>query len=230
MPNRPRLFLPNTPLHIVQRGHDRNAIFSAPKDYRYYLENLTDERRRLNVKLFAYCLMTNHVHLIIAPGARVENVSRLMKVVGGRQTRYFNRLENRSGTLWEGRFKASLIDSDAYLLACYRYVDLNPVRASMVDSPADYQWSSYREHVDLDDTTYVDESSTFLALAQSRQRRRQAYESFVSQGIKEAEIATIRDAVQRNQLTGNPDFVQQIEKQTGRRIESRGQGRPIFRK
>jgi putative transposase len=147
MARNPRLFLPHTPLHIVQRGHDRNAVFVEQPDYAYYLENLRQAKADLNVKVFGYCLMTNHVHLLLAPDDEVDGVSRLMKIVAARQTRYVNKLEKRSGTLWEGRFKASLIDSDAYLLACYRYVDLNPVRGRLVDSPLEYRWSSCSDHV-----------------------------------------------------------------------------------
>ena len=144
MPRYPRLFLPDIPLHVVQRGHNKKPVFGEPADYRYYLDNLIEKKNELGIRVFGYCLMTNHVHLIVMPGKQVENISRLMRVLAARQTRRVNKRESRSGTLWEGRFKASLVDSDAYLLACYRYVDLNPVRAGIAETPEGSEFTSLR--------------------------------------------------------------------------------------
>ena len=222
----PRLFLPRMPLHIVQRGHDRNAVFVQQADYAYYLENLRQAKSDLLIKVFGYCLMTNHVHLLLAPNDDASSVSRLMKILAARQTRYVNKLEKRSGTLWEGRFKASLIDSDSYLLACYRYVDLNPVRAKIVNTPIEYRWSSFGDHVGSTSTGWLDDAPSFLALGRTMAHRRAAYLDFVQQLIPESQLQLIRSAIQRNQVTGSVKFQEQIAERTGRRISTRAQGRP----
>jgi putative transposase len=180
----------------------------------------------LHINVFGYCLMTNHVHLLLAPEDDVNSISRLMKVLAARQTRYVNKLEKRSGTLWEGRFKASLIDSDSYLLACYRYVDLNPAPAGIVSTPFDYRWSSFGDHVGSLPTGWLDDAPSFLALGLTVSDRRPAYLNFVEQLIPESQLQLIRAAIQRNQITGSEVFRAQIEERTGRRISTRAQGRP----
>lgn len=225
MPRRSRLFLPKVPVHIVQRGHDRQPVFVQSKDFRYYLSNLQEMKDELLARVYAYCLMTNHVHLVVSSDEDVSSVSKLMRVVAGRQTRYVNRLEVRSGTLWEGRFKASMIDSEAYLLSCLRYVDLNPVRATMVATPEEYQWSSYRGHTTAEESQWLDEHPIFRALDRDPKDRGRAYEKFVADGIGRDELKFIRTAVSRNQLTGDKKFQDAIAKRTGWRILTRGRGR-----
>jgi putative transposase len=138
MPRRPRLALPNIPLHIIQRGNNRQACFFANEDYRIYLESLRESAAKTDCRIHAYVLMTNHVHLLLsaecadAPGA-------LMKALGQRYVQYVNRTYRRSGTLWEGRFRSCLTQQETYLLACQRYIELNPVRAGMVTHPAEYR-------------------------------------------------------------------------------------------
>jgi len=144
MPRKARIVVPKTPHHIRQRGHNRQTVFAHDEDYQYDLENLFEWKKEFDCRVYAWCLMTNHVHLIIQPGGSTEGLSQLMKRLAGRQTRYVNRLEQRTGSLWEGRFKSSPIETDTYLLACCRYIELNPVRARMVVRPEDYLWSSYR--------------------------------------------------------------------------------------
>lgn len=226
VPRNPRIFLPNFPLHIIQRGHNQQPVFAEPADYEYYIENLIETKATFGIKIYGYCLMTNHVHLIAAPGAIAENVSKMMKVLAARQTRYVNKIEKRTGTLWEGRFKASLIDSDRYLLACYRYVDLNPVRASIVELPEQYPWCSYRDHTAITQSTWLDDSPAYSLLGNSVAERIRVYQSFVSDGTSDRELSFIRMAARRNQLTGSDKFRHQIEKRIGRRISAAGRGRP----
>ena len=226
MPRYPRLFIPEIPVHIVQRGHDRQPIFVTSDDVRYYQANLMEVKTDLSVRILAYCLMTNHVHLILVPNADTSSIPKLMRVVAARQTRLANRLEGRTGTLWEGRYKASLIDSDEYLLACYRYVDLNPVRASMVLRPEQYRWSSYRVHAALAADELVDHHPCYLALGRCAKSRGKAYREYSNQTIADDETATIRTAVQRNQVTGSDRFRAAIEHRIGRRLSNRGPGRP----
>jgi len=226
MPRYPRAFIQGFAHHIVQRGHDHNPIFAAPEDYRFYLENLSGQKRRLDVDVLAYCLMTNHVHLILRPTLDSNSLSELMRVLAARHTRYTNKLEGRSGTLWEGRFKCSVIDTDAYLLACCRYVDLNPVRARIVTDPKDYEWSSHRTLAGFCPANVVDRDVVYGLLDLDPKQAGGKYRAFVQEGVTEDELALIRSAVQRNQLTGSSRFIGAIEAKIGRRIEARGRGRP----
>ncbi|MEO1246580.1 MAG: transposase [Pseudomonadota bacterium] len=214
------------PLHIVQRGHNRKPVFFEREDYVYYLANLAESKAKLDVRLLAYCLMTNHVHLIVSPDGDVANISELMRIVAARQTRFVNKRQERTGSLWEGRFKASLIDSDRYLLAGLRYVDLNPVRAAMVTAPEDYDWSSFRGHAALVNDPVLDTCETYQALGANAAERAQAYRRLTADAISEDELSLIRSAVQRNQLTGGARFQRTVEQRTGHRISLRGQGRP----
>lgn len=226
MPRYPRVFLPDMPVHIVHRGHDRQPIFSRPGDYSYYLANVIEMKSQCAVRVFGYCLMTNHVHLVVAPHDDPTLVSQFMRTIAARQTRHINKRKNRTGTLWDGRFKASLIDTDAYLLACLRYVDLNPVRAALVTAPENYRWSSYRCHSALAQSAWLDEHESFRALGESQGARGRAYREFVMLGITDSELTLIRQAVHRNQLTGGSGFGKIIAERTGHRIRARGPGRP----
>jgi len=142
VPRKARLIVADMPHHIVQRGHNKQVVFVQEKDYLYYLGNLIEWKEKLQIKVHAFCLMTNHIHLIVNPGRHPENVSELMKRLAGRQTRHVNSLEGRTGSLWEGRYKISAIESDQYLLQCCRYVELNPVKARMCQRAEQYPWSS----------------------------------------------------------------------------------------
>lgn len=229
VPRHPRLFVPHLPLHIVQRGHNRKPVFLREADYRYYLDNLLETKAALGIRVLAYCLMTNHVHLVLVPGADAGAVSKLMRVLAARQTRRVNKLERRTGTLWESRFKSSLIDTDRYLLACCRYVDLNPVRAAMVAAPGDYGWSSFRGRTNFSRDAVLDSHCAFEALGASPEQRARAYTRFVSQRTADAELSLIREALQRNQLTGGSRFIADIEVKIGRRLSAKAQGRPTRR-
>ena len=170
--------------------------------------------------------MTNHVHLVGDPGGDPDALGRLMKRVAGRQTRYVNRLEGRTGSLWEGRYKSSPIHMDNYLLACCRYVELNPVRACLTESAGDYPWSSYASRVGAKHDPLVDPDPCYLALSDDARGRADRYRQWVSEGVPEEELAKIRRAVRRGQLTGGGRFVDEVENRIGRRIEDRGPGRP----
>jgi len=138
MPRKPRMFIPGVPCHVIQRGNNRDVCFYCDDDYLFYLECLKSACKRYHVSVHAYILMTNHVHLLMQPEDEV-GITRVMQSIGRRYVQYINRAYRRSGTLWEGRFKASIINAEEYLLACYRYIELNPVRANMVTHPANYQ-------------------------------------------------------------------------------------------
>jgi putative transposase len=226
MPRRGRVIVPSYPHHIVQRGHNRQAVFFTEGDRFEYLATLCEFREKLDVRIHAYCLMTNHVHLIVNPGNDAANLSLLMKRLAGRHTRRLNRLRRRTGSSWEGRYRCSPIESNTYLLACARYVDLNPVRAGMVERPEDYAWSSYRARTGLNDCPWLDPDPCFLALAPTIEQRQQRYREFVTRGIPGLQLEFLRMAVQRNQLTGSAAFILEIEQLTGTRILNRPPGRP----
>ena len=226
MPRSARIILPHTPHHIVQRGHNRQTVFVSDDDYNYYRENLIEFKREFDCRIYAYCLMTNHVHLLVDPGDKPESLSLLMKRVAGRQTRYVNKLEKRTGSLWEGRFKSSIVSSGEYLLACSRYIELNPVRACMAVDPTDYQWSSYAAKVSGTSDPVVDFHSFYLAMGDNLHERQKAYAEYVLDTVPEYEIKLIRDALQRGQLTGSERFRAETEKKIGIRLSNKKPGRP----
>lgn len=226
MPRNARIIINNYPHHIIQRGHNRQVVFATDDDYLFYLDNLQEWKEKFGCKVYAYCLMTNHVHLIIDPGTDERNLPLLMKRIAGRQTRYVNRIEERSGTLWEGRYKSSPISTNDYLLACCRYVELNPVRAGIVAVPEAYRWSSYRAKVGMTKQDWLDFDPHYLGLASTAKKRQKEYRDFIMGTISDEEMEQIRNAIQRGQLTGDEKFVEEIEEKVGKRIEFRGQGRP----
>jgi putative transposase len=197
-------------------------VFVEDRDYCYYLNNLKKFKEELGVKVYAWCLMTNHVHLILDPGPDAESIGVLMKYLAARQTRYVNKNERRTGSLWDGRYKASPIQADAYLLQCCRYVELNPLRAAMVAPVEDYPWSSYRAKAELEVSTILDKDPCYQKL----RRPREQYRAFVEQGVSDRERAFIRTRVARNCLTGNEKFVEEVERRINLRVEYREPGRP----
>ena len=225
MPRMGRVVLPHYPHHIVQRGHNRQATFAERADYERYIATLREFKEEYEVAVYAFCLMTNHVHLLLAP-REPTGIGKLMKHLAGRQTRHHNRLEGRSGTLWEGRYKSSLVQSEGYLLACCRYIELNPVRARMVAGPQDYVWSSCRYRLGLDTADWLDLDPCYLALGTSESERRHGYREFLQAAIPSGEWQLIREAVQRGQLTGTERFTEEVAAILGRRVERRGRGRP----
>jgi len=226
MPRQARIILNNTAHHIVQRGHNRQAVFIEDADYQYYIDTLKEWKEELGVKVYGYCLMTNHVHLIIDPCNNNASLGKLMKRLAGRQTRYVNRLERRSGSLWEGRYKSSPIETDCYLLACCRYVDLNPVKAGMVKRAEDYVWSSYAQKIGFDDDKWLDDDICYLALSEDIEERQQRYIDYVNKGSPENERQFICHSLQRGQLTGTDRFIKEVEQRLDIRIENRAPGRP----
>ncbi|MCU0757873.1 MAG: transposase [Steroidobacteraceae bacterium] len=228
MTRRSRLCIPNLPHHIVQRGHNRHVVFSSDADRLAYLSTLAEFRRELGVKVHAWCLMTNHVHLVVDPGEDRANLGRLMKRLAGRHTRRVNRIESKTGTAWEGRYKCSPIDSRRYLLACTRYVELNPVRAGVSGDPAEFRWSSYRSRMGWDSTGagMLDLDPCFLSLGTTPEEQRSVFREWVAAGVTAPELQFIREALQGNRLTGTEEFSLELERQADLRIPCRKRGRP----
>jgi len=178
MPRRARMYIPGYAYHIVQRGNNRQACFFEVENYRVFLKYMTEVLPRYGNSLHAYCLMTNHVHLLITPEC-VDSISNLMKVVCSRYAQYINKKYTRTGSLWEGRHKASVIDSESYLLKCYRYIELNPVTADMVKRPEGYAWSSNHCNAWGGQNRLISGHESYLALAKIRHRDVQTTESFL---------------------------------------------------
>jgi len=227
MPRIARIALPHYPHHLVHRGHNKREVFRDDSDRIAYLETLIDFRVGLGLKVYGYCLMSNHVHLIVDPGGDAANLGRLMKRLAGRHTRRLNHFEQRSGTIWGGRFKCSVIETDRYLLTCLRYVDRNPVRANLVKLPEQFPWSSYRARVGLVECDWLDVDPCTLALADSLTRRRERYREFVAQGDDPKELKLIRESMQLGHLTASDEFAIAVEREIGTKLPNRDRGRPI---
>ena len=225
MARRPRFDLPGFPQHVVQRGNDRKPCFFADIDRHRYLDDLRHLALELDCPVHAYVLMTNHVHLLLTP-RQPRALPRLMQALGRRYVRYVNDRYLRTGTLWEGRYKACLLDDDAHLLNCYRYIELNPVRAGMVADPADYPWSSHGANALGKPDPLVQPHTRYLALAGEPPQRRQTYRSLVLAGLEPAELERIRRAVQGQQALGDHRFRYEIEYQLSRRVGPAPIGRP----
>ena len=221
----PRYIVPGQPLHIIQRGNNRSVIFVADDDYRFYLECLAEAAKREGCDIHAYVLMTNHVHLLATPHGK-ESVAKMLQSVGRRYVQYFNQAYQRTGTLWEGRYKATLIDSEAYLLACYRYIELNPVRAGMVLQPNDYLWSSCRCHVEgvLDER--LTEHALYQALGHTDEARQAAYRALLNTCLSESEVVAIREATNKAWVLGGDRFKAEIAALVERRVAPLPKGRP----
>jgi putative transposase len=221
----PRFYIPGQPLHAIQRGNNREPIFGGDADFRHYLCCLEEAAEKHRLIIHSYVLMTNHVHLLATP-SHETSLPKTMQSVGRRYVQYFNYSYGRTGTLWEGRYRSTLIDSDAYLLTCMRYIELNPVRALMVMHPADYRWSSYRANAFGEANDIVRPHETFLGLGNSDNERRTAYRQLFSGQLSVADVEMIRDATNRAWALGNDRFREKIEALSGRRSRPLPKGRP----
>jgi putative transposase len=225
MPRRPRIQLDGVPLHIVQRGHNREPCFFGEEDYSSYLHWLGEALGEAQCTLHAYVLMTNHVHLLLTP-RKAEAVARLIMSLGRRYVQYINRTHGRTGTLWDSRYKSSVVQADTYLLTCQRYIELNPVRAAMVSDPAHYRWTSYRHNALGAADNRITPHALYLALGSSDKARQAAYRALFRAHLDGAAIDDIRLALNQNQPLGNSRFYARIERATGIRREARARGRP----
>ena len=197
----PRLELPDVPLHVVQRGNNRAACFFNDVDRRFYLKCLREAAASRGCAVHAYVLMTNHVHLLVTPPEEGA-VGAMMQDIGRRYVRVINTLHGRTGSLWEGRFKSSLIDSERYLLTCHRYIEANPVRAGMVAHAAHYAWSSYGHFAGTRADASITEHPLYLALGRSESDRRAAFAALSNQPLAERELEQIRAAINTESASG----------------------------
>lgn len=210
MARQPRYILPGYPQHVIQRGNNRDVIFAAEADYRFFLEKFGDACRRHGCRIHAYVLMTNHVHFLLTPDSE-DGISRAMQSLGRYYVQYFNRRYSRTGTLWEGRFRATLVDTDRYLLACYRYIEENPVRAGMAESPADYRWSSHHHNAAGAPDELISRHDVYLALGSTDVARRRSYSGLFETALTEETVARIREATNKAWVLGTDRFRTRIE-------------------
>lgn len=222
----PRFFVPDLPLHVIQRGNNRAAIFVDAGDFQFYRMCLGYAARRCGVAIHAYVFMTNHVHLILTPELETST-ARMMQSIGRVYVQYFNERYGRTGTLWEGRYKAAIVDDERYLLTCMRYVELNPVRAGMVVDPRAYRWSSHRANALGENDDLVRAHPTYQLLGCAPKERQAGYRELFGPSVPDQEIEIIRDATQNGWALGDTKFRQRISA-SGRRPARlpRGGARP----
>jgi len=220
MPRPPRVVLPGHTLHLIQRGNNRSSCFVDDEDRACYLAALLHSSERARCPVHAYVLMTNHVHLLVT-ASEASAPARMMQALGRNYVRYFNDRHGRTGTLWEGRYRSTLIDSDRYFLQCSRYIETNPVRAGMVSSPADYLWSSFGSNADGRPDPLVRPHPVYLALGHSVSRRREAYRALFSTPLAPPELDAIRRATNKGMPLGFDDRRLDLERALGRPL-SRG--------
>jgi len=232
----PRIVVPGQALHIIQRGNNRQPIFFCDKDYHLYLGYLSDAARQYDCQIHAYVLMTNHVHLLLTP-LHDMSPSRCMQSLGRKYVRYINSHYQRSGTLWEGRYKSALIDSERYLLCCYRYtpghflllrnspcIELNPVRAGMVNHPAEYPWSSYRCNALGQEDELIHPHDLYTQLSAEAVQRQTVYAELLSESLPAESIKMIRDNTNADTIVGNDKFKDEMARVLDRRVEKLSHG------
>ena len=221
----PRLTLPGYPHHVIQRGNNRQAIFAKTADYQRLLDLLDDNARQFEVAIHAYVLMSNHFHLLVTPQTS-DGLPQMMQAVGRRYVRYFNDSQQRSGTLWEGRYRSTLIQTDRYLLACMAYIDLNPVRAGLVAQAADYPWTSHGHYIGRQMDKLVTPHPLVWALGNTPFAREAAYAELVQAGVNPVHQSALTQATLSGWALGEPDFVADLQKRTQRRVAKGQVGRP----
>jgi putative transposase len=220
-----RYFLPDQPLHLIQRGNNRAAIFFGRDDYGRYADWLIAAAADYGCAIHAYVLMTNHVHLLVTPGT-AESVPRMMQSLGRRYVRYVNACYGRTGTLWEGRYRAAPIDTEAYFLACSRYIELNPVRAGLAGHPRDYPWSSYRANALGAADALVSPHPIYRGLGRSAADRQSEYRGLFRAKLDEEFVEALRAATNGGWALGSDRFKRQIADALKRRVSPLPRGRP----
>lgn len=226
MARQPRLVLPDQPHHVLQRGNDNQLIFRDDDDHRRFLEFLRESAKFYRVAIHAYVLMPNHVHLLATP-ADEDGLAAMMQKVGRLYVPWFNNKYGRSGTLFQGRFRTSVIDADAYFLACVRYIELNPLRSQLAFDPLEYPWSSYAHHAGVRPDPLITDHAKYWALGNTPFQREAAYIELAQQGMSAQELDTINAAVLKGAPLGSHAFMLELERKTKRQILPAKRGRPF---
>jgi putative transposase len=229
MARKPRIDLAGIAQHLIQRGNNRQACFFTDDDRRHYLKWLGQAAEKYGGSLHAYVLMTNHAHLL-ATGAEAGALGRMMQSLGRRYVRYVNSRYQRTGTLWEGRFRSSLIESDQYLLTCYRYIELNPVRSNIVAKPGEYRWSSFDHNAGGKTDDLITPHPTYLSLGKTEAARLLVYRQLFRDAIDSQDIKRIRDHVNQGKVLGSEAFRNRVEATLNCRARLSTPGRPRRKK
>lgn len=215
MSRKPRFNLPGITQHVIQRGNNREPCFYSVDDYQKYLSILTEVSKANKCHIHSYVLMTNHVHILLTPN-QPNAIAHMIQDLGRMYVRYINKTYKRTGTLWEGRYKSSLVDSDAYLLICMRYIEMNPVRAGMVVHPGEYQWSSYSANAYDKVNELLNPHLLYVQLGKTTEIRNRVYRSLFESYLKSEDIHSIREALNQELVLGRDDFKNKIEQMTKR--------------
>jgi putative transposase len=226
MARRKRLACVGIPQHVIQRGNNKSVCFAEPQDFAVYAKWLAHYAEHYSVSIHAWVFMTNHVHLLCTPNAEKLAVSMLMQSIGRRYVAYFNQKYRRTGTLWEGRFKSTLVHGPSYLLALYKYIELNPVRAYMVSDPSDYKWSSYHANAMGKQSSFIDFHPLYLALGDSPSERQKVYREMFEQILERKILDEIRLSTHKEIVLGSEKFRQQLIELTGHQLKTANRGRP----
>lgn len=224
----PRYVVPGQPQHIIQRGNNRQAIFAADADFHFFRDALVDAAAKHGLAIHAYVWMTNHIHLLATPQF-ADSISKVFQSVGRKYVQYYNYTYKRSGTLWEGRYRATVVDTEQYLLKLMRYIELNPVRACMTEHSAGYPWSSYAFNADgISGLNYdwLVPHEEYLRLGHNAEERQSAYRQLVKTDLPGGDVAQIRECTHKGWALGSQRFVEEIEVLAKRQAASKGVGRP----
>lgn len=224
MPRPPRLSPIGIPQHIIQRGNNRQICFSTDDDMAAYANWLYKYAKEYEVHIHAWVFMTNHVHLLVTPW-RENSVSKMMQSLGRIYVRYYNKTYRRSGTLWEGRFKSGLVESTGYLLTCYQYIELNPVRAAMVDDPSQYMWSSYHSNGLGIRAKLITPHETYLGLGKTESERLENYRELFRNHLCTDVLKDIRNSVNKGLIFGSDRFKDEVAANLKRRVRPGKPGR-----
>ena len=221
----PRYFVKNVPQHIILRGNNREPVFTNDEDCLFFKDVLQDAAKRHGLAIHAYVFMTNHIHLLASP-ATEESIPKTLQSLGRRYVQYFNYLHQRSGTLWEGRYRATIVEAETYLFECMRYIELNPVRAGMLHHPGEHTWSSYLTNAGLAADSLIKPHRLYRALGATDEARFEAYRSLVQMPMDAQMLKTIRDSTNKGWAMGGGRFKSKIEALTDRRVAPLPKGRP----
>jgi putative transposase len=224
----PRYVIPGQPQHIIQRGNNRQVIFGSDADCEFFRDAVVDACTKHGMSIHAYVWMSNHIHLLATPSGE-DSISKVFQSVGRKYVQYFNYTHRRSGTLWEGRYRATVVESERYLLTVMRYIELNPVRADMVTHPRDYPWSSYRVNADGEtgrNLDWITPHREYQRLGKSPEERQAAYRRLFRAAIPKSDLEVIRDCTHKGWALGSSRFLARVEELGQRRAASKGVGRP----
>lgn len=227
MARQPRLSIAGYPHHIIQRGNNREMIFHTDEDRQAYLAWLDEYAKKFDVAVHAFVLMDNHTHLLVTPSSE-QSLSSLMQALAQRYTQSYNYFHKHTGTVWEGRYKSTVVQSDRYLLACMAYIDLNPVRAGMVREPADYAWSTHRHYIGQQAQPIVTAHELMWTLGNTPFSREKTYRELVQAGISKDQQKELTDSAFKGWALGDEAFMASLQSSTDRRISKQSAGRPAL--